>query len=216
MKYITREPLLNIVRSGLLIIAGIAAAITLAYISVIIASMPIYPFHQRYLRDDIETGIYFDEKGISPVFLPQTANGINTSYQTAGSNVSGNNSVNFPAYTVINYSISINNSSNPPIFIVYAPVHECVNVNNISVYPVKIYSTSNGIVKFTILPDNNGLVHMTGDNRFYRVIEFEEVLLPNNSSIVVTLKLNDLPPGELWIPIWNHCEIEYIEVVIQG
>ncbi|MEM4079970.1 MAG: hypothetical protein QXY37_01465 [Metallosphaera sp.] len=89
-------------------------------------------------------------------------------------------------------------------------------MNNISVYPVKIYSTSNGIVKFTILPDNNGLVHMTGDNRFYRVIEFEEVLLPNNSSIVVTLKLNDLPPGELWIPIWNHCEIEYIEVVIQG
>ncbi len=180
-------------RTGLLMLAGIIMAVALAYLSIMIASLPFYPFHDRSFRDDMETGIYFGGSQHQVIFSPSMASSGNSSYMDFNFTSSIENTV---TYTVDNYSFFV-----------------CPNT--IHVYPINMTSSPNGTVTFTVTLAGNGFVHMVGDNKFYRVVEFQEDFTQNNVSITVTLQLNNVPPGELWIPVWNNCHTEYVEVVVE-
>ncbi|BCS91756.1 hypothetical protein [Metallosphaera javensis (ex Sakai et al. 2022)] len=179
-------------RTGLLMLAGIVTAVALAYLSIMIASLPFYPFHDRGFRDDMETGIYFGGSQHQILFTPLA--------------VTGNSSnLNYSTMDLAIYDAPINGTEN--LF------PRCPS--NIDVYPMNVTSSPNGTVSFTVTLEGNGFVHMIGDNRFYRVLEFQEVFTQNNISINITLQLNNVPPGELWIPIWDSCHTEYVEVIIR-
>ncbi|MCY0851063.1 hypothetical protein [Sulfuracidifex metallicus] len=177
-------------KTGLLMLAGIIMAVVLAYLSIMIASLPFYPFHDRTFRDDMEAGIYFGGSQHQVIFSPFIASSGNSSYTVYTSSI-GN---------------TVDTGNNYSFF---------VCPNSIHVYPINTTSSPNGTITFTVTLTGNGFVHMIGDNKFYRVVEFQEDFTQNNVSITVTLQLNNVPPGELWIPVWNSCHTEYIEVVVE-
>ncbi|WP_240938751.1 hypothetical protein [Metallosphaera hakonensis] len=178
-------------KPGLLVIAGIATAIALAYLSVVIASLPLYPFHDRPFRDDMETGIYLGKGQYSVLYFPQTA------FEVNGSTV-------YLSYLNMqpNYTWPIFNGPN------------CATGSRLVIEPANISTSPNGTATFIVTLKGNGFIHMIGDNRFYKVVAFQEQLTADNITITVTLSLNNVPPGQLKIPIWNNCQVEYVNVTI--
>ncbi|QKR00974.1 hypothetical protein GWK48_03570 [Metallosphaera tengchongensis] len=166
-------------------VAGVVMALSLAYVSILIGSMSFYPFHDRFQREDLETGISLDNQH-KIVFYP---------------------AMGFEG----TYNFSLNDTMREGMGF-YSTIfcHE----STLNVSPREIYASPNSTLTFTIGLGPGGFVHIVGDNGFYSVDQIQENVVQGNVYLNVTLTLRNVPPGTLWIPVWDSCRTVYVEVVV--
>ncbi|MFP3204589.1 MAG: hypothetical protein RXS23_04030 [Metallosphaera yellowstonensis] len=83
-----------------------------------------------------------------------------------------------------------------------------------SVYPSSMRVSGNSTINFTIVIRGNDIVHINGDNRFYILEGLEENFTPSSTTVEVILRLNNISQGTLLIPIWDRCNVVYVNVTV--